>query len=162
MTASGAIRLAVAFLVLVVLHFSVRPLLGWRAEIDFLLIAVLLAAVRLRPGTAAVVGCIVGLIADSLTPNAFGAGALAMTVVGYLASWLKAVFFADNLALNGFFFFAGRWAFCIIYEIAARQTSGAELVQQILVWAPLSAAVTAAAGVVLLVLMRPLLEPATA
>jgi rod shape-determining protein MreD len=161
-TTSGAIRAGVAFLVLVVLHFSVRPLLGWRAEIDFLLIAVLLAAVRMRPGTAALVGCVIGLIADSLTPNAFGAGALAMTVVGYLASWLKAVFFADNLALNGFFFFAGRWAFCIIYLLAARQTGGVELVQQILVWAPLSAAVTAAAGVVLLVLMRPLLEPATA
>jgi hypothetical protein len=30
------------------------------------------------------------------------------------------------------------------------------------VWAPLSGAVTAAAGVILLVLMRPLLEPAGA
>lgn len=162
MTTSGTIRLAVAFFVLVLLHFSLRPALGWRAEIDFLLIAVLLAAVRLRPGTASLVGCFVGLIADSLTPNAFGAGALAMTLVAYLASWLKAVFFADNLALNGFFFFAGQWAYEIIYLLAARQMKDMELVQQILVWAPLSSAVTAAAGVVLLVLMRPLLEPATA
>lgn len=162
MTTSGTIRLAVAFFVLVLLHFSLRPALGWRAEIDFLLIAVLLAAVRLRPGTASLVGCVVGLVADSLTPNAFGAGALAMTIVGYLASWLKAVFFADNLALNGFFFFAGQWAYTIIYALAARQVNGMELVQQILVWGALSSAVTAAAGVVLLVLMRPLLEPATA
>lgn len=162
MTTSGTIRLAVAFFILVFLHFSLRPALGWRAEIDFLLIAVLLAAVRLRPGTASLVGCIVGLIADSLTPNAFGAGALAMTIVSYLASWLKAVFFADNLALNGFFFFAGQWAYKGIYLIAAHQMKDLELLQQILVWAPLSAAVTAAAGVVLLVLMRPLLEPATA
>ncbi len=163
MTTSGTIRLAVAFFVLVLLHFSLRPALGWRAEIDFLLIAVLLAAVRLRPGTASLVGCIVGLIADSLTPNAFGAGALAMTIVAYLASWLKAVFFADNLALNGFFFFAGQWAYKIIYLIAAHQTRDQlDLLQQILVWAPLSAAVTAVAGVVLLVLMRPLLDPATA
>ena len=162
MTTSGTIRLAVAFLVLVILHFSLRPALGWRAEIDFLLIAVLLVAVRLRPGAAALVGCIVGLVADSLTPNAFGAGALAMTIVGYLASWLKAVFFADNLALNGFFFFAGQWAYTIIYLLAAHQMKDLELLQQILVWGPLSAGVTAAAGVVLLVLMRPLLEPATA
>jgi len=160
-TTSGTIRLAVAFFVLVILHFSLRPALGWRAEIDFLLIAVLLAAVRLRPGTASLVGFVVGLIADSLTPNAFGAGALAMTIVGYLASWLKAVFFADNLALNGFFFFAGQWAYTIIYLLAAHQMRDMELLQQIFIWGPLSAAVTAAAGVVLLVLMRPLLEPAT-
>jgi rod shape-determining protein MreD len=160
MTVNGTVRATVAFVVLILLDFSVRPLLGWRAEIDFRLIALLLAAVRVRPGTAAVLGCAIGIVSDSLTPAAFGAGALAMTLVGYCASWLKAVFFADNLALNGFFFFAGRWAFTIIYVLAARQTSGVELVQQLLVWAPLSAAATAVAGVFLLVFMRPFLEPA--
>jgi rod shape-determining protein MreD len=161
-TINGAIRMTIAILILILLDFSVRPLLGWHAEIDFRIIALLLAAVRMRPGNAALLGCIMGLIFDSLTPHAFGAGALAMTVVGYMASWLKAVFFADNLALNGFFFFIGRWAFAIIYVLAAHQANGVELVQQLLVWAPLSAAATAAAGVVLLVLLRPLLEPATA
>ena len=162
MTINGVVRTTIAIVILILLDFSVRPLLGWRAEIDFRIIALLLAAVRMRPGSAAVVGCIMGLVFDSLTPHAFGAGALAMTVVAYMASWLKAVFFADNLALNGFFFFAGRWAFAIIYVLAAHQANGVELVQQLLVWAPLSAAATAAAGVVLLVLLRPLLEPATA
>jgi rod shape-determining protein MreD len=161
-TINGAIRMMIAILILILLDFSVRPLLGWHAEIDFRIIALLLAAVRLRPGNAALLGCIMGLVFDSLTPHAFGAGALAMTFVGYMASWLKAVFFADNLALNGFFFFVGRWAFAIIYVLAAHQANGVELVQQLLVWAPLSAAATAAAGVVLLVLLRPLLEPATA
>jgi rod shape-determining protein MreD len=161
-TLNGIVRITIAIVILILLDFSVRPLLGWHAEIDFRIIALLLAAVRLRPGSAAVVGCIMGLVFDSLTPHAFGAGALAMTVVAYMASWLKAVFFADNLALNGFFFFAGRWAFAIIYVLAAHQANGVELVQQLLVWAPLSAAATAAAGVVLLVLLRPLLEPATA
>jgi rod shape-determining protein MreD len=162
MSPIAAFRAVIAFLILVLLHFSVRPLLGWRAEIDFLLIAVLLAAVRVRPGTAAVMGFVVGLLVDSLTPSAFGAGALATTCVAFAASWLKAVFFADNLALNGFFFFAGRWAYAIIYVLAEHQRSGVELAQEIFVWAPLSAAVTAAAGVILLVLMRPLLEPAGA
>jgi rod shape-determining protein MreD len=162
MTVNGVVRTTIAIVILILLDFSVRPLLGWRAEIDFRIIALLLAAVRMRPGSAAAVGCIMGLIADSLTPHAFGAGALAMTVVGYMASWLKAVFFADNLALNGFFFFAGRWAFAIVYVLAAHQANGVELVQQLLIWAPLSAAATAAAGVVLLVLLRPLLEPVTA
>jgi rod shape-determining protein MreD len=162
MSPIGIVRTWIAFLILVLLHFSVRPLLGWRAEIDFLLIAMLLAAVRVRPGTAAVMGLIIGLLSDSLTPTAFGAGALAMSCVGFAASWLKAVFFADNLALNGFFFFAGQWAYSIIYVLAEHQRSGVELAQEMFVWAPLSGAVTAAAGVILLVLMRPLLEPAAA
>jgi len=161
-TPIGLLRAVIAFLILILLHFSVRPLLGWRAEIDFLLIAALLAAVRVRPGTAAAMGFVIGLLTDSLTPGAFGAGALAMSSVAFAASWLKAVFFADNLALNGFFFFAGRWAYAIIYVLAEHQRSGVELAQEIFVWAPLSGAVTAAAGVILLVLMRPLLEPAGA
>ena len=32
-----------------------------------------------------------------------------MSIVGFAASWLKAVFFADNLALNGFFLFLAKW-----------------------------------------------------
>ena len=162
MTPIGVVRATVAFVILVLLNFTIRPLLGWRAEIDFLLIAVLLAAVRVRPGSAAIMGFAVGLLSDSLTPNAFGAGALAMSGVAFAASWLKAVFFADNLALNGFFFFAGRWAYAIIYVLAEHQRTGVELAQEMFIWAPLSGAVTAAAGVILLVLMRPLLESAGA
>jgi rod shape-determining protein MreD len=159
MTPLGVLRVVIAFFILLLLHFSLRPLLAWHAEIDFLLIAVLLAAVRVRPGVAAIMGFVVGLLVDSLTPGAFGAGALAMSCVAFAASWLKAVFFADNLALNGFFFFAGRWAYAIIYVLAEHQRSGVDLAQEVFVWAPLSGAVTAAAGVILLVMMRPLLEP---
>ncbi|MGH7719697.1 MAG: rod shape-determining protein MreD, partial [Gemmatimonadaceae bacterium] len=101
------LRIALAFGVLVLLHFSLRPLLGWRAGPDFLIIALLLVAIRVRPGMAAVTGLLMGLFADALAPEAFGASALAMTVVGFAASWLKAVFFADDLALNAFFFFLG-------------------------------------------------------
>ena len=108
-------RAVIAFALLVLLHYTVRPLLGWRTPVDFLVIAVLLSAVRVRPGAAALIGFLTGLVADSLTPSAFGAGALAMTAVGATASWLKAVFFADNLALNGFFLFVAKWAFDLIF-----------------------------------------------
>ena len=96
---------------------------------------------------------------DSLTPEALGAGAVAMTVVGYLASWLKAVFFADNIALNAFFFFLGKWIFDVIYFSIEQRLGGIELIQQLLLWSPLSAAATAIAGILLLLIMRPLLEP---
>ena len=44
----------------------------------------MLFAMRSSPGSAALAGFCVGLIADSLTPARFGAAALAHTVVGYL------------------------------------------------------------------------------
>jgi rod shape-determining protein MreD len=158
----GALRTALAFTILVLLHYTLRPLLGWRAPLDFLVIAALLVAVRVRPGVAAVVGCVIGLAADSLTPSAFGAGALALTTVTFGASWLKAVFFADNLFLNGFFFFAGKWAYDVVRLLAERRLGGFELFMEAFAWSPLAAALTAFAGVVLLVLMRPLLRTSTA
>ena len=45
--------------------------------------ALLLIAIRVRPGTAAVVGLIMGIVADALEPHAFGAGALGMSIVGF-------------------------------------------------------------------------------
>jgi rod shape-determining protein MreD len=129
---------------------------------DFLVLALLLASIRVRPAVAALIGLAMGLVADSLTPDSLGAAAIAMTVVGYLASWLKAVFFADNLALNAFFFFLGKWIFDLIYFLVEQRLGGIELVQQLVLWSPLSAAATAAAGIVLILIMRPMLEPSHA
>ncbi len=157
----GSMARAIAtFVILVLLHYTLRPLLGWRAPMDFLVLALLLSAIRVRPAVAAVIGLTLGFVSDSLTPDALGAGALAMTIVGYLASWLKAVFFADNLALNAFFFFLGKWVFDVIYFVVEQRMGGIELVQQLLLWSPLSAAATAVVGILLLFIMRPLLEPA--
>ena len=163
MTWTRVLRAVVVFAVLVTLHYTLRPLLGWRAPVDFLVVAVLLTAVRVRAGTAAVVGFLTGVAADSLTPESFGCAALAFTLVAYLASWLKAVFFADNFALNAIFFFLGKWGADLVIVIAERRLKGLDLLQQVLLWSPLSALVTALAGLVLLVILRPLLdEPAAA
>jgi rod shape-determining protein MreD len=162
MTLGGTLRAVVTFVILVLLHYTLRPLLGWRAPMDFLLLALLLASIRVRPAVAALIGLAMGLVADSLTPESLGAAAIAMTVVGYVASWLKAVFFADNLALNAFFFFLGKWTFDVIYFVVERRLGGIELLQQLLLWSPLSAAATAIAGILLLLIMRPMLEPARA
>lgn len=162
MNATRALRGIVAFAVLVVLHYTVRPLLGWRVDMDFLVIAVLLAAVRLRPGSAAAIGFLTGLVADSLAPSAFGAGALAMTVIAFAASWLKAVFFADNVVLNAFFFFVGKWVFDLLYTIAEHRLALGEALAQIFIWAPLSAALTATVGVLLLLVFRNAFEPQSA
>jgi rod shape-determining protein MreD len=159
---TGAVRTILVCAILIVLHYTLRPLLAWRASVDFLIVALLLGAVRLRPGWAAVYGFLLGLVADSLSADAFGAAALGMSVVGFAASYLKAVFFADNLALNGFFLFVAKWVFDLIFLVFGHRSAGTELVMQIFVWSPLSAAVTAVAGVIALSLLKPLLEVRTA
>ena len=162
MNVGSTLRAVSIFLILVLLHYTLRPLLGWRAPMDFLLLALLLSAIRVRPAAGALIGLALGLVSDSLTPDALGAGAIGMTIVGYLASWLKAVFFADNIALNALFFFLGKWCFDVIYFVVESRIGGIELVQQLLLWSPLSAAATAIAGILLILIMRPLLEPARA
>jgi rod shape-determining protein MreD len=148
-------RLGGVVLLLVVLHFTVRPWLGNpRAAPDFLLLALLVYAIRARPGAAAVAGFAVGLLGDALTPVAFGAGALAHTVVGYLAAWGKAVFFAENLAVNAGFFFAGTWIRDLLVLVGSGHLEGTDLLWQLVVWSPLKAATTALVGVVVLVVFR--------
>ena len=154
----ATVRTILLCTVLVLLHYTLRPLLAWRASADFLIIALLLASVRVRPGVAAIFGFVLGLASDSVALSAFGAGALAMTLIGFGWSRLKAVFFADHVLLNGFFLFLGKWAYEIVMNLVERRIGGVELVMQILVWSSLSAAVTAVAGVLALMLLRPVLE----
>ena len=151
-------RTLIAFTILVMLHYTLRPLLGWRAGPDFLVIATLLVAIRVRPGAAALIGLCVGLVSDSVDVHVFGAGALAMSVIAFTASWLKAVFFADDVLLNALFFFLGKWAFDIVYLFSSKRVQGAQLAIEMFLWSPLSAAVTAMAGVLMLMILRPLLE----
>ena len=162
MISARAVKVTIAFIILVILHYTLRPLLAWRASPDFLIIALLLVAVRVRPGVAALVGLGLGLVSDSLVLSAFGSSAIAMSAIGFAAAWLKAVFFADNLVLNGFFFFLGKIAFDVVYLLTERRLGGGEMLTEMLVWSPLRAAVTAAFGLLLLALLRPLLQPAEA
>lgn len=155
MNMARGLWLVLVFAVLVVLHYTVRPVLDWRASIDFLAIAVLLVAVRARPGAATLVGFAVGLVSDSLTPDSLGAGALAFSVVAYTASSLKAAFFADNVALNAVFVFLGKWLGDLVYLAAEHRLGGSEFLAQALLWSPLAAAVTAVVGLAVLGAVRP-------
>ena len=149
------------FVLLVAAHFAVRPLFASRANVDFLLIAILFASVRVRPGIAAVLGLAAGGAVDALAPSAFGAAALSMSAVAFAASRVKAVFFADHVALTGLFVFLGKLVFDAFYAGVSGGVRGMELVVQLLLWTPLSAALTAAVAVVLLTMFKPLYHPPT-
>ena len=147
-------RLLLALGLLLLLHFTLRPRLGHpESAPDFLLLALLVFSIRSRPGAAAVMGFIVGVLVDSLTPARFGAAALAHTVVGYLTAWGRAVFFADNLMVNGAVFFAGTWLRNLIVLMASGGP-GEGLMRQLLIWSPLQSLTTAIAGAIFLFLFR--------
>lgn len=148
----------VVIVVLIALQFTLRPLLDWRAGIDFLVIALLVLAVRTRPGLAALAGFTMGLVSDAMSPESLGAGALALTVVGFTASRLKAAFFTDNVGVNVVFVFLGKCAADIIFLLAEQRLGGGALLAQLLLWTPLGAALTALVGVFVLALVRPTLE----
>lgn len=154
-------RAWLGFLLLLVAQFGIRPLFSTRANVDFLLIAVLFAAVRVRPGLAAVLGLVAGLTMDALAPSAFGAATVSYIAVAFVASRVKAVFFADHVALTGLFVFLGKLAFDALYTAFSGGSRGAGLVIQLLLWTPLSAALTAAVSILLLTLFRPLYRPST-
>jgi rod shape-determining protein MreD len=147
-------QLVLGILVLLLLQFYVRPrLLDVRFAPDFVMIGLVLLALRGGPGLGAVAGFLVGLANDALTPARFGAAALAHTVVGYLAAQTRAFFFAENLAVNAGFLAGAVW----LRDLVVLVTSGASrdgLAASLLVESPLRALTTALAGVVLLVVSR--------
>ncbi len=147
-------RFAVIVVLLVGLHFYVRPRL-WdqRFAPDFLLLALMIYAIRTRTGNAAVAGFLVGLASDALTPARFGAAALAHTVVGYLAAWGRAVFFADNLLVHAGFIGAGVWLRDLIVLVSSG-AGGGRVLRHMVTWSPVLAVSTAAAGVVTLIVFK--------
>ena len=151
MRRSDRYRFLVILAGLVVLHFSVRTRLGDdRMAPDFLLVALLIYTIRAQPGRSAGAGFLVGLLRDALTPASFGAGALAHTLVGYLSAWGKAVFFAENLFVNGCLFFAGTWFRNLIVTLASGKMKGGLLGWELLVWSPMQSLTTALVGMLVL------------
>ena len=151
---SDKCRVAVVIGGLFLLEFYLRPsLVEGRGMPDFLMLALLLLAIRQRPGTAAVTGFAVGLMVDVLTPARFGAGILAHVLVGWGAAWGRSLFFADNLLVTAGVFFVGTWTRNLLVLLFSGTSSG-RLLTEMLVWSPLQGVTTAAVGVVIVMLFR--------
>jgi rod shape-determining protein MreD len=139
---------------LIVLHFFLKPWWDeWLISPDLLILALLIYSMRARPGAAALVGFCLGLVYDTVSPVAFGSGALAYSVVGYLAAWGRAVFFAENVIVNAAFFFGGSWFIDLL-----NHTAGGSSLSSILLrhgwWSIWEGVITPGMGVVVLVLFR--------
>jgi rod shape-determining protein MreD len=149
------LRRGAVLLLLVVLHFGLRPWLGaGRAAPDFLLLALLVYAIGTRPGKAVVAGFLVGLLSDAVRPVAFGSAMLAYAVVGYLAAWGKAVFFAENPVVAAAFFFGGVVVRDLLVLVWGGGLSGRGLAWQLAFWTPLQGLATAIVGLAVLYVFR--------
>jgi rod shape-determining protein MreD len=157
------LRLWGVIALLVAVHVLLRPrYLPSRYAPDFVLIALLFFAIRSRPGAGAVAGFVVGLLTDAVAPSGFGAAAFSLTIIGFLAGWLKAVVFPDNLLVNGLFVFLASWLRDALEMAASNALRSGNLGTRLLVMSPLSALGTAAAAVVVLLIFRPWLRAAPA
>lgn len=148
-------RMGAVLAILVIMHFTVRPWLGnprWAP--DFLMLALMMYAIRARPGNAAIAGFVVGIIGDALSQVAFGAGALAHTVVGYLQAWGKDVFFPDNVVVNAGFLFAGVWLRDLLVLLATGRVAGQALLWQLATWSVVLAATTTITGLIVMSVSR--------
>ncbi len=151
---SDRLRVAIVIGLLLLLEFYLRPsLVEGRGMPDFLLLALLLLCLRLRPGMAAIVGLLVGSVIDVLSPARFGANMLAHTLLGWGAAWGRAVFFADNIAVNAGLFFFGTWVrnMLVLLLIGAAL---ARLGVEAILWSPLQGLTTAVVGVLVVLFFR--------
>ncbi|MEX2611525.1 MAG: rod shape-determining protein MreD [Gemmatimonadota bacterium] len=142
--------------ILVVLHFTLHLTLGLgRSAPDLLTVAALLGARRLPGAGAALLGLVLGLLNDVLSLTAFGASAVALTVVCYLGSRTRDLFEGESLLFGALYLFLGKWLHDALYFLLGLSRGGTEdAVNVLLTSAPIAAAYAAGAGLVALILFR--------
>ena len=78
---------------------------------------------------------------------------MANTVVGYFASWARAMFFADNILVNAAFVGAGLWLRDLLTLLLSGGTDR-PLLAELTVYSPLEALATAAFALLVLLASR--------
>lgn len=101
---------------LVLLHFLLRPwLLAWWAGPDLAVAALLVGALHLPSGRAAILGFVLGLLEAAMAMGGIGALPMAYAVVGYGASRSWGLLFADVRIFLPAYFFVGGWL-CVSFH----------------------------------------------
>lgn len=133
--------------VLVALYFLLRVGLGLGALApDLLVIALLLAARRMRAGWAAGLGFALGLLDGAVHPQTMGAGALALCILGYLGARSREALAGDSPVLLALYLFAGKWLYdLVVYLLLVRVNLSGPL-SMLILGSPLAALYAAAAG----------------
>jgi rod shape-determining protein MreD len=140
---------------LVLAHFLVRVALGLSEWVpDLLTIAALLAARRVRPPVATLIGALLGLLEDALALTAFGARAVATGAVSFLGARSRDLFEGDSVIFLAVYLFVGKWAREAIVFLLDMRAARGDTVSVLLIDGPLAALYAAAAGTVAFLLYR--------
>ncbi len=95
---------------LILIHFTFhRFFVRWVVAPDLLVGGLLLAALRLRAGHAAVLGFILGILEAALVLEGMGAISLVLTAVAYVAARSRDLLFADARHFTFIYLFVGTW-----------------------------------------------------
>jgi rod shape-determining protein MreD len=147
MTEGTRWQFVVFICLLVALHFFLRygVALGIWAP-DLLVVALLLVSRRVRPGTAAGIGVLLGLLEGSANPVLFGVPSLALAILGYLGSRSRELLAGDDPLNLVAFLFVGTVAYqFLLFLVLAMQGRGVSPVA-LLIPALLGGIYAAAAG----------------
>lgn len=138
--------------ILVFMHFVLRVGFGLEERSpDLLTVATLFAARRLRSTGAALLGLLLGVLADALSLIAFGASAVALSIVGFLGARSRDMFEGDSILFVTIYLFIGVWLREAIQALVSRQ--GIEW-SMLYTSAPVSALYAAVAGIIALGVFR--------
>ena len=147
MNVDARVRLIGFVVVLVVLHFALRVGLGLGTLApDLLVVAFLVYAREAKPGTAAGVGLLLGLLEGSVTYTV-GASSLVLAVLGYFAARSREVLASDGLVLMAFYLFIGKWAYDVLLFGVTTLSAHTGPVASLVVFSLPAAIYAAAAGV---------------
>lgn len=141
-----SIFVAVLVLVHLVLHVGLG--IGESAP-DLMTIAVLLAARRMRATTAALLGLLLGVLEDSLALVAFGASAVAFSLIALLGARSRDLFEGDSLLFVAVYLFLGKVLRDAIHVVLTEAESGV-----LLTATPIAALYAMVAGLIALGVYR--------
>jgi rod shape-determining protein MreD len=140
-------------LFLVTMHFVLHTGLGMgSAAPDLLIVALLILAREVPLGPGAGAGFALGLLEDAFSALAFGANAMALTVVGALAARTRDLFVGDSRFFLPAYFFGGTLLHELVYWMAAGEAVREPFVQSLLVEAPIAALYAALVGSVVAII----------
>lgn len=147
------VRVTVTAVLLVVAHFTLHTGLGIgpRAP-DLLTLALLVVAREVSIGAGAGIGLGLGLLEDAFSALAFGANAVAMTVVGALGTRTRDLFVGDSLLFFPTYFFVGKLTKDLVYWLGAGEAVREPFAQAMLVESPVAALYAAVVGTLLVTL----------
>ncbi len=134
-----------------VLHFLLHVGFGMgRGAPDLLAVGLLLLAREVRTGTAAGIGFFLGLLEDAFSLLAFGANALACTLLGVLGSRSRELFVGESLLFLVSYLLLGTWLRAALHWVVAGDDVRRDATQALLIEGPMDAVYAALVGVLIL------------